>query len=413
MFAIFLGILLMAAPKVQAQTLEEFFQEAVKNTATIREKEWDTQIAEQQKDQAFSQVLPTVTAESINVWRDQADVGPFGEAYQHTAFLSLNQPLFQGGSEYYNLAIARRLPKIAELEKRRQLRLLFAQVAQVFFQALRAQKDVELYLDQEKSLRDRIRTLKSRVDIGRSKPTELLAARSQLSRILAERSQSERQKIVFVNQLKTLCGLEQTNQLIDYQDPTKIKYKNDWANQVSETPQIKATELLLENAERAVASARGSYLPTVDANANYYLDRAGILQDSSWDVTVNARWELYEGGNDSSEIQIRKLQAKKIKAQLVDIKRAQRIEFNSLKEQFFLHQKTLKQFKEAVKVAKQNYQEHQKEADRGLVSDLDALQVLDNYLAVRRTYLQQIFETKITWVQLKALAGDIPKGRVR
>ena len=143
------------------------------------------------------------------------------------------------------------------------------------------------------------------------------------------------------------------------------------------------------------------------------MDRAGILQDSSWDITLNARWELYEGGNDSSEIQIRKLQAKQIKAQLVDIKRSQRIEFDSLKEQFFLHQKTLDQFEEAVKVAKKNYQEHQKEADRGLVSDLDALQVLDNYLAVRKTYSQQIFETKMTWAQLKALVGDIPKGRVR
>ncbi len=413
MFALFLVLLQWVTPAGEAQTLEELFHAAVENTATIREKEWATEIAEEQKDQAYAQVLPTVSANSNNVWRDQADVGPFGEAYQHTAFLSLTQPLFQGGSEYYNLAIAKRLPKIAELEKRRQLRLLFAQVAQAFYQALRAQKDMEIYLDQEKSLRDRIRTLKSRVNIGRSKPTELLAAQSQLSRILAERSQSERQKIVFINQLKTLCGLETRPQLIDYQDPAKIAYKNNWESQIGETPQVKATEILLENAERAVASARGSYLPTLDANANYYLDRAGILQDSSWDITLNARWELYEGGNDSSEIQIRKLQAKQIKAQLVDIKRSQRIEFDSLKEQFFLHQKTLDQFEEAVKVAKKNYQEHQKEADRGLVSDLDALQVLDNYLAVRKTYSQQIFETKMTWAQLKALVGDIPKGRVR
>ncbi len=413
MFAFFLVLLQWVTLRGEAQTLEDFFQAAVENTATIREREWATEIAEEQKDQAYAQVLPTISANSNNVWRDQADVGPFGEAYQHTAFLSLSQPLFQGGSEYYNLAIAKRLPKIAELEKRRQLRLLFAQVAQAFYQALRAQKDVEIYLDQEKSLRDRVRTLKSRVNIGRSKPTELLAAQSQLSRILAERSQSERQKIVFINQLKTLCGLETKPQLIDYQDPGKISYKNNWENQIGETPQVKATEILLENAERAVASARGSYLPTVDANANYYLDRAGILQDSSWDITLNARWELYEGGNDSSEIQIRKLQAKQIKAQLVDIKRSQRIEFDSLKEQFFLHQKTLNQFEEAVKVARKNYQEHQKEADRGLVSDLDALQVLDNYLAVRKTYSQQIFETKMTWAQMKALVGDIPKGRVR
>ncbi len=391
------------------QSLEHFFEQAINNTGTIIQKDLDTKIALEQKGQAYSQVLPTIAAESSNVWREQANVGAFGQAYQHTALISLNQPLFQGGSEYYDLAIARQLPKIAELEKQRQLRLLYADIAQAFFQTLRAQRDIQLYSDQEKSLKDRIKTLSARVRIGRSKPTELLAARSRLSRILAERSQSQRQKIISENLLKTLTGVDRIGELEDLVSPEKLTYDNRWDTQINKTPQIQATQLLLENAKRSISSARGTYLPTVDANANYYLERAGILQDSSWDVTVNARWELYQGGNDSSEVQVRKLQADQINSQLSDIKRTQKNEFESLKSQFEIHQKALKEFDEAVNLAKRNYDEFLKEADRGLVSDLDALQALDDYLAVRKTYIQQIYETKITWAQIKALVGDLPR----
>ncbi len=392
----------------QAQSLSELFNSAKKQTAAIKERVWAVEIAKEQKDKVIATALPSVTAQSNNVWREQANVGPFGEAYQHTAFINLTQPLFQGGSEYYSIAAARNLPEIAEYEKKQEELRIFASVAQAFYQSLRFQNELQVYGEQEETLKDRLRTLRKRAKIGRSKTTDVLAARTQLARIVSERSRVERSLVASNRNLKNLTGLQNIELLVDSQDISDLQLRPEWDGQVDDNPQIKANELLLQTAEKERKAAQGSFLPSVDADANYYLDRAGILQESSWDVTVVAKWNLFNGGSDASEVRIQRLQAAQIEARLQDIKRTLHNDFQSLKKEFYLHQKTLRQLDEAVGLARSNYQQHLKEANRGLVSDLEALQVLEDYLQIRRSHFQQVFEAKMAYVQLQALAGELP-----
>lgn len=400
--------LLVLSSSACAETLADFYEKALRNTAFIKEQDLAVSIAQEQKTQAQSAVLPTLSVQSNSVWRDQADVGAFGEAYQHSAFVSLSQPLFQGGGEYYALGIANNLPKVAELERERQKRILFSQVSQAFYQAFSLRRDRALYLEQEKALRERVSTLQRRAKIGRSKPTDVLAAQSQLARISAERANIERLYVNSENLLKNLTGINRIEFLADPLEAQQLQYNSAWAQRVEETPQIQAAELAMDNAKKAIGASRGTYLPSVDANANYYLDRAGILRDSEWDITVNAKWDLYNGGRDSSEVKIKRLQLLQMEARLTDTKRNQANEFESLKNQFFIHKKTLDQFNQAVRLAEKNYKQHIKEANQGLVSDIEALRVLDDFLQIRRTYEQQVIDTKITWAQMRALVGDLP-----
>ncbi len=401
-------LLLFIACTAQAQTLAELYQAAKSQTAAIQDRLLAVEIAKEQKSQVVATALPSVTAQSNNVWREQANVGPFGEAYQHSAFLNLTQPLFQGGSEYYAIGAARNLPQIAEYEKQQEELRIFALVAQAFYQTVRFQNELKVYGEQQKTLQDRLQTLKNRAKIGRSKTTDVIAAQSQLARIVSEQSRVERSLVASKRNLKNLSGVDNINLLVDPVSATTLQLNPDWDKQVSNNPQIKANELLLKNAEKERKAAQGTFLPNVDADANYYLDRAGILRDSSWDVTVVARWNLFNGGNDASEVRIRRLQAAQIEARLSDIKRTLQNDFQSLKKEFYLHQKTLSQLDEAVHLARQNYQQHLKEANRGLVSDLEALQVLEDYLQIRRTHDQQVFEAKMAYTQLQALAGELP-----
>ncbi len=406
LFSIFLIVFFTSS--AQAQSLSELFNSAKKQTAAIKERVWAVEIAKEQKDKVIATALPSVTAQSNNVWREQANVGPFGEAYQHTAFINLTQPLFQGGSEYYSIAAARNLPEIAEYEKKQEELRIFALVAQSFYQSLRFQNELQVYGEQEQTLKDRLQTLKKRAKIGRSKTTDVLAARTQLARIISERSRVERSLVASNRNLKNLTGLQNIELLVDSQDVSNLQLHPEWDRQVEDNPQIKANELLLQTAEKERKAAQGSFLPSVDADANYYLDRAGILQESSWDVTVVAKWNLFNGGSDASEVRIQRLQAAQIEARLQDIKRTLNNDFQSLKKEFYLHQKTLRQLDEAVGLARSNYKQHLKEANRGLVSDLEALQVLEDYLQIRRSHFQQVFEAKMAYVQLQALAGELP-----
>lgn len=393
---------------VNAQTLEQFFDSAVNQTATVKEKILAEEIAKSQNQQAISGVLPRVSAQSVATWREVANVGAFGQRYQSVTNLNVVQPLFRGGAEYYSVSAAQNLPEIAKYERENSENSLYAMVAEAFYSAKRIENDLEVHREQEKTLQDRVKTLSARVEIGRSKRTDLIAARSGLARITAERSRIERQWEEAKKLLMSRTGVDRIEKLIETQKVVDLAVNPSWEQNLQNTPPIKANELLVENAFKQAGVARGTYLPSVDLNSNYYFHRSGILRDSHWDVTLNARWDLYTGGFDSSETRIRKLQAGQLEARLVDLKRNLTNDYSFLKKEFSIHQKALKEMNEAVVLAKQNYEQHVREANQGLVSDLDSLIVLESYLQVRRSYYQQAFDTKMAWVQLRVLAGDRP-----
>lgn len=405
----FQGVFLIASPSfASVGNLDQLFQAATQNTAVFKESQLNVRIAQEQKSVVRSQVLPKISLQSNNVWRDQAPVGAFGEAYQHTALANLNQPLFQGGSAYYNLKIAQNLPKVAELEMEKQKRDLYFLVATTYFRWLSLKEDVSLLEDQEKTLGERLGVLKKRVKIGRSKSTDLLATQSQLARTKALRAQQQGNLIQAKNLLKTVTGLTTLPSSNLRFNMTELKISSIADNSWEKVPQIEAAELLLKNAQYNVSAARGTYLPSIEADANYYLERAGILRESGWDVTLLAKWELYNGGADSSQVSINKLKSEQLRNQLVDIKREAKNTYSTLREQFSLNQSILKQFEESIDLADRNYKLQLREANQGLVSDLDALGVLQDYFEIRRAAQNQKLEMQMAWAQLKSMVGAIP-----
>ncbi|MCB0357105.1 MAG: TolC family protein, partial [Bdellovibrionales bacterium] len=163
-----------------AQSLDELYQFATQNTSVIKQKKYSEQIAFEKKSQTRAQILPSLTANSSNVWREKVkDVGAFGESHQHTAYLSLQQPLFQGGAEYHSWQIAKRLPQIARLERLQQEIELYTRVANAFYELLKLRNEAKTLLEQQSTLSNRVKTLIQRAKIGRSKKTDVLAAESQ------------------------------------------------------------------------------------------------------------------------------------------------------------------------------------------------------------------------------------------
>ena len=149
-------------------------------------------------------------------------------------------------------------------------------------------------------------------------------------------------------------------------------------------------------------------LPSLDVEADYFLERTGQFNEAEWVITLNANWELFSGGGNYAQKNIRDYEARIVAAQLGDLRRNIQYRFDSLKKEFQLQKDSIKKLDVAVKLAKQNYQEHLKEVNRGLVSQLDVLRVLQDYQQIRRSYEQQKYETKLTYIRLKSVAGVRP-----
>ena len=396
-----------------AMSLDEVYQAAVQNTATVKERSLAEKIAHQQKKQALAQMLPTLTAESSNVFRDEADVGAFGESYQHSAAVTLNQPLFQGGGEYYALKVSRNLPKIAQFEKLQAEIDLYYSVAQRFYEVLRLRAERDLLNRQRKTLLQQLRSLEARARIGRNKRTDVLSARSQLARMGAELATLESQLLVAEQAMMAATGLKKLKHLEDPQDIEKMVVPPHWEGELDRSPRMAANRLLVLNAKREVDVARGSYLPTVDLESNYYLDRAGILADSKWDVTLTASWEIFSGNNDRAEVAVQKLELQQLELRQRDLQRNLKSDFLATKKEFLQQQKVIGQLRAAVALTEDSFKEFQEEYKKGLVDTLDVLRSFVDTLEVQRAYQRQIFTTKTTWHRLKAITGIRPTNQKR
>lgn len=404
---VFLGGLVSWSSQGKAQTLKQVFESAKAYSASMKDRQLGVERAEELKSQAYSSVLPTLSANSNNVWRDQANVGAFGEGYQRTSYLSLSQPLFQGGAEYYALEIAKRVPEIARLEKEVSELQLYEDVATRFFEFLRLMRQKEIYKEQTMTLEKRVSTLRGRARIGRNKKTDVLAAESQLARTRAEAVQVESQIVTAASSLSNLTGLENF-QLNDELDPKDFNVPSEWEGNLHRVPLLRAAELTFENAKKEVGVARAGFLPSIDLDANYYLERAGILQESDWDLSINATWELFSGGEDLSEKRIKTIEVQRLEAWLAENKRHIKRNFSTLKKELKVRREMVEKLDSAVELAEKNYKQHVKEANQGLVSQLDVLRVLEDYLQIRRNYDQELYNLKRTWIRLQVLAGVTP-----
>jgi len=399
----------MTSFTAQGLTLHEAFHLAKQNTSRIQNSILDEEISQAEKRQVSTTLFPRLSVISNNTWRDEVGgsgvVSSFGRRYQHTAQVTLKQPLFQGGAEYNLLKAARRYPEIAQWSRQQEEVDLYADLAKAFYEYLTAQADQNTLKEQMALLDQRIKYLNSRVKIGRSKKTELYSARSQKARISAEIELQKNKILAAEEELMRLTGLQQISNI---QDP--LATSSDWETQypghhLEETPKYQAAKLVVEQSRYEARAAKGSYWPGVDLTGNYYLDRAGVLTNSKWDVSVVANWELYSGGASKAGVRIKALQLRKLELEFTDLKRNQFLNYNRIKRSFQIKVSESKKLGIAIKAAERNYQEHLRESRLGLVSDLDVLRALDEHLMIKRTFSRSHYQAKAFFWKLRQAAG--------
>jgi outer membrane protein TolC len=209
-------------------SFKELYHAAIKNNATILNQEVSIEIASEEKNKTYSSVRPQLNLVSSTVWREQANVGAFGEGRQHNAYASLSQPLFSGGAEYYALKIAKTFPEIAKLNKNVAEIQLYTQLSELFYEGIRLQNEKKILIDQNKLLQERISTLQKRASIGRSKSTEVLAARSSQAKVIAETSLNQKQMDFLNQKIRNLTRLESDYNFVEEKDPLSLTIITDW-----------------------------------------------------------------------------------------------------------------------------------------------------------------------------------------
>jgi len=408
-----LALCLGAGPTAAAEealTLDEYFAQALVRSEVVATQSELILQAEERYRQAKSTLRPTLDGVASYTWLDKgARDTTANPTRQPHARLTATQPLFRGFREFASMRQTQALIG-AQGEDYRQARTqLFKDVAQNFYDVLALEQDlknfdeqINLNLQREKELQDRVR-------IGRSRTGETLAVQTTISTLRAQVEQLQaqlaaaREAFAFLSVLPADTPLRDTETL-----PASLDTLETYLARLELRPDVKAAQQRLTAAQENISVARGARQPSLDLNANRYLERKGSLEGVDWDVQLALTIPLYSGGIRQS--QVREAVSLSTQAELgaSQVRRQAEQEIRSLHQSVVYDRSQLAALEKATEAARKNYEVQRRDYRLGLVTNLDVLQALTLFQDNQRALDRARYTAKLDYLRLEAAAVRRP-----
>jgi outer membrane protein TolC len=406
----FLVLLLSLVQPASAFTLKEAFQSARQNMETIKAASSRVDASEEQKKRARAVVLPTVAGVG-NYTRidspDETGLRAFTLTKQYSAAIRLSQPLIRGGA-LGALDVAKASVLLAEFQKDATDLNLYQLVINAYYQLRISQVDVKNLAQLTEASRERVKEIRSRTSIGRSRRGELVEAEAQLHTAESQYQQG----------LINLQDAEQNFEFLTRQASPKIPDLSQipkvegsleyYLSKLKARPDLQATQQAIQVANAQVEVSKGGHYPQVDLVSNYYFDRTGILATSEWDAAIIVSVPLYQGGGVQAAV--RESVANRRIAELTasETMRVAQRQLSILYQNYQSVQLQLQALKSALEKAEEAYRLNKKDYQYGLVTNLDVLQSLNVFFQTKRSYDSLYAMAHMTYKNLEASVGVLP-----
>ncbi len=397
----------------EALTLDEYFAAALKRSEVVATQGELIRQAEERYKQANSALRPTVNGVASYTRQDPIPAGELSTSTspnrQSLAKLTATQPLFRGFREFATLRQTQALLGAQDQDYRNARTQLFMDVTQNFYTVLSIEQDLKNFGEEINQNIDREKELNGRVRIGRSRIGEVLSVQSTISTLRAQVEQLQGQLGTAREAFAFLSGLAPTTLLRDTENlPANLEPLDDYLARLELRPDVIASRQRLSAARENTKVARGAHLPSLDLNANRYLERTGNLKDSTWDVGIALTVPIYAGGLLQSKVSEAVSQLTQAELNASQVSRQAEQEIRSTYQSVVFDRSQLDALEKATESARKNYEAQRRDYRLGLVTNLDVLQALtafqQNQLALDRAR----YTTKLDYLKLQAAAVRRP-----
>jgi outer membrane protein len=405
-----------ASPSATPLAFREAVKLALERTESPKIQELGAVQAEERVSQAKGGILPSVALSGVYTRQDTAGSGnaatsSFTRPDQRTVKIGLTQPVFRGLREFAGLRAAEAQSRASQSQARQARVSVYSSVGQAYYALAAAELELADLNELLEISRSRVKEIRERVRIGRTRRGELLSAEAQVASVEAQLQAAEVSREQARANLAYLTGIGTPGVDLGAEPPLpqKIEPLATWLARVESRPDVAAQKELVTSQMELVSVAKGAYLPTVDAGANWYLDRTGVLANTKWDFSVSATLPLFQGGVTQSQV---REAAARSQAQELALEQTRRTAVREVQSSWQAADGSLQQvrFLElAVQAAEKNWREQQKDYRLGLVTNLDVLQALNSYQEAKRSFDRARMQVRASLVALEAAAGEMPQ----
>jgi outer membrane protein len=405
----------LAAPAAVPLSLDRAFAAALTRSETLAERGETYAQLQAQIDQLWAAVQPRVELRGTQEWQDAGGGGgsfPIPTS-QPTALINAHQPLFSGLREYLAVRAGREESESARQALARAKQLLYRDVAQAYLNLLGSHMDIAVREAQEKLDQDRIKELQDFVRIGRSRESEILAARSLLAQNDADLATARGQERGYQAALRFLTGLDGDLQPADVPPPGPApEDEKDYLSRADARPDVAAARADLKYASIYESMQSRQRWPTIGVDGNYYLKRPrNVYQHVRWDVSVNGMIPLYYGGEISAQVRQAEAQRRSKEQALSLARRTAELEVRTAYTDLSSGLEIVSALEKAKSLAEANAAAQEKDYRDGLVTNLDVLNSLTTVQDTRLRLDQARNAAYYARVRLEVAAGGPESAR--
>lgn len=329
----------------------------------------------------------------------------FTQRTREQAQLTLHQPLFAGLREYLAIRAARLQTRSAELALKRSEHLLYQDAARAYLDLLGVRREIAIREALASIMDDRIRDLRRREGLGRTRKSEVLAAESQRAQIEAELATARGRERIAQAEMRFLTGLEEDLGPRELGLPEEEPLEG-LLDRAARRPDIEAARQEREVSSYRVGMARRQRWPTLNLDGNYYLRRPPGFQDQvKWDVLFSLQLPLYAGGSVGAQIREAEASRRSQDQALSLALRRSELEVRAAHQELSSALAIVKALEKAALLAQANAEAQSEDYRLGVVTNLDVLGSLN---ALQETRLRLNFarlEAYGSKVRLEVAAG--------
>lgn len=395
MFKIFL--LLLIATNANAVTIEEALKRVEMNEDVLIANEKVKQVRNNE-DSLVGNILPDV---SLNGTYTKYSDGENVNGYDaHNVYLQLVQPLFKGLKEFNALSAAKLLSKAEQNLRESVSRETKQKLVSSIFSYLQTQKELSIHKELLKISNERVLEIERRARIGKSKKSDIYSAKAQAFSVQSGIKDIE--NTLMINRLEIARLIRLTDEeTIENTKNDNIKIDKSFS--VDDYPTLIALDLSKQVVEKQIKIARGDHAPTINLKANYYLENSNVNSDRDWDAGVTLTFPIYQGGKTSAAVTDQYINLKRSEIEIVRAKKAISQIFDSLNVDIESGKERLELNEKAMKANKLNYEEAVKEYSLGLITNLDVISAMNQYIDSQKVYARTYYSVLSSKYQLKVL----------
>ena len=406
-----------------ALDLQTCFQLTAVRDDSLKISMEDIEIARAQLSQSIAALWPTFTANNIqqflhyrgsnesafNIIGNSTIVG--NRNYTSQSNVTMTYTVFNGGQNWNNVGASSAAVAAKRETLARDYQTIYQDVAQAFYNVLQYEGDMTVEADLIDALRARVDDLKDRVNLGRSRPSELLQAQTDLanSKVTYE---SQRGSLNAAKETVAFyVGIPSANfELKETQKFPSAAQLEAYVQQSGTRPDILSQLQSLRQAEHNLDSAAGQLLPTITANGNFLASQDPATNQIDATMTLEASIPIFDGGLIAGQIHQNHEMVRQSRLNVEQLKRTADQDTRTAYANFNASVAQVVVLREAATLAAKNFEAQVDDYRRGVVANLDVLTALQDYQTARIQLHNANMQARLNLINLHVAAGMAARG---